>query len=138
MMTKGIAKLKATGARVHLSYYGDGGLRPTWGGGDAGAPVSSGDALLLAERMAQNVADWDLDGVDIFTIGIQERSLDFPGQNVGFHYSVIKNLRRLLPSGKTISYSIAPYSVFTPEYWKRRSLSMASNGRSNCPLSQVP
>ena len=109
-MTKGIAKLKATGARVHLSYYGDGGLRPTWGGGDAEAPVSSGDAFLLAERMAQNVADWDLDGVDIFTIGIQERSLGFPGQNVGFHYSVIKNLRRLLPSGKTISYSIAPYS----------------------------
>ena len=114
MMSKGIAKLKATGARVHLSYYGDGGLRPTWGGGDAEAPVSSGDAFLLAERMAQNVADWDLDGVDIFTIGIQERSLGFPGQNVGFHYSMIKKPSPASPIWE--NHILLNSAVFTSEY----------------------
>ena len=70
-------------------------------------------AQSLARRMAQNVEDWNLDGVDVFVIGGFERSLE--GVNSAFHYHVFKHLRLLLPAEKTISYSI--FYFYDSENW---------------------
>jgi len=108
ILTKGIAALKAKGTKINLSYGTDG-LGPKGGGGDNEAAEDISQARLLAERMAKNVADWDLDGVDIFTTG-KYQAITWPGQSVGFHHQVFKSLRSLLPPEKTISYTIMHHS----------------------------
>ena len=107
MMTKGIAALKAKGTNMNLSY-GKYGLRAMKGGGQEYTAECVFWAQSLARRMAQNVEDWNLDGVDVFVIGGFERSLE--GVNSAFHYHVFKHLRLLLPAEKTISYSIFSFN----------------------------
>jgi len=104
MMTKGIAALKAEGAKVHLSYSG---LYPTRGGGLEAAGQDYTHAEVLAQRMVRNVEEWGLDGVDIYIRGTIEGNFEstYLG-NVGFQHYVLKNLRQLLPPEKTISYTI--------------------------------
>jgi len=104
LMTRGIHGLKAKGAKVNLSY-GYEGLKPKGGGGDSSSSEDTLEAVRLAQRMARNVAEWDLDGVDIFTTGKNVGDFKGPG-TASFHYHVFKNLRKELPIGKTISYTI--------------------------------
>ena len=112
MLTEGIAALKEKGAQVRLSY-GKEGLCPTWGGGNKTSDEGNGHARFLAQRMANNVVEWDLDGVDIFTGGWYSSGNVGYGKNVAFHYHVIKQLRKLLPADKTISYTIfTPPAIF--------------------------
>ena len=104
MMTKGIAALKAEGAKVHLSCSG---LYPTRGGGVEDAGQDYTHAEVLAQRMVRNVEEWGLDGVDIYIRGTFQGNFEstYIG-NVGFQHYVLKNLRQLLPPEKTISYTI--------------------------------
>ena len=107
MMTKGIAALKAKGTKVNLSY-GKYGLQAMKGGGQEYTAECVFWAQSLARRMAKNVEDWNLDGVDVFVIGGFERSLE--GVNSAFHYHVFKHLRLLLSAEKTISYTIFSFN----------------------------
>ena len=112
MMMKGIAELKARGTKVHLSYGGDG-LNPRGGGGLDEAPLEESQAENLAQRIVQNVLDWDFDGIDIMAL-MSEPVYGNRHQSVAFHYAVIKKLRKYLPAGKTISYTslAAPVGKF--------------------------
>ena len=65
-MTKGISALKAEGAKVHLAYDG---RSPTQGGGTDLATQDLLHAGHIAQRIARNVEEWGLDGVDIFYTG---------------------------------------------------------------------
>lgn len=98
-----IAELKSRGTKVHLSY-GRTGLGPKTGGGESWESIDATQAEFLAQRIVKNVLDWDLDGVDIFPYLSINNYMD-PSLNVAFHYSVIKKLRKYLPSEKTISYT---------------------------------
>ena len=113
-MKAGIPALKAKGSKVHLSY-GILGLEPLDGSGNYGTEDMY-HAEQLVNRIVNNVYDWDLDGVDIFTIGQWDWSFSKNGQNVGFHYYVFKNLRHALPAEKTISYTISRNSYNCPQY----------------------
>ena len=57
--------------------------------------------------MTKNVEDWDLDGVDVYTHGYFIDDYESNSNNAGFHYQLFKNLRSLLPSDKTISYTVS-------------------------------
>ena len=68
------------------------------------------------KRIAKNIYDWNLDGVDFYFDGPQESQFwvppsDFeccvyPGNSATYHLAVIKALRlKYLPSSKTISYT---------------------------------
>merc|ERR1712079_559765 len=102
-MIKGIAELKARGTRVHLSYGGDG-LGPRSDGGLDKAPLEESQAENLAQRIVQNVLDWDFDGIDVMAM-LSEPVYGNHHQSVAFHYAVIKKLRKYLPAEKTISYT---------------------------------
>jgi len=104
-LARDIPKLQEKGAKINLSYGYDG-LAPYAGGGVIRAPEDVLQANLLATRMKNNIKEWDLDGVDIFTMGIHTPGYTAWGRNIGFHSQVIKSLRGDLPPGKTISYTI--------------------------------
>jgi len=114
MMTEGIEKIHAAGGKVNLAYGGS--PYSAYGSGISADNyedfyVASG----LAHRIAKNIEDWNLDGVDFFFAGSTEGCMwsenplashcSTKGSSVLFHYTVIKLLRRLLPSSKTISYT---------------------------------
>merc|ERR1711915_905897 len=87
-----------------MGSYGREGLGPQSGGGLSDAFLDTHQAEFLAQRMVKNVLDWDLDGVDIFTRSAGPSFFDHY-YNVGFHFAVIRKLRRYLPVEKTISYT---------------------------------
>jgi len=101
MMTKGIAALKAEGAKVHLSYDS---IHPMQGGGLEDASQDMNHAYRLAQRMVRNIEEWGLDGVDILYYGGYGGSF-YAYTNIGFQHHLLKDLRQLLPPEKTISYT---------------------------------
>merc|ERR1719450_318850 len=118
MMAEGIEKIHAAGGKVNLAYGGWYPEEPY----DAQPGISANgrhqdivSARSLVSRIVKNVADWNLDGVDFIFAGAQEGCVwsssggtsycNRQGNNVFFHYAVIKRLRRLLPPTKTISYT---------------------------------
>jgi len=105
MLTRDIPRLKSKGVKINLSYGNDG-LKPYAGGGIIEAYEDVRQADELARRMKENTKEWDLDGVDIFTLGVNDPGFTFFGKNAGFHNRVIKSLRSELPQEKTISYTI--------------------------------
>ena len=127
MLTAGIPILKAKGAKVHLSFGMDG-LVPYSGGGENPGTDNVHQARALATRMAKNVEDWDLDGVDIFTWGQWEAWFDKFGQSAAFHYFVFKFLREELPPQKTISYTIQKTQARTAEIspWHPMTVTIAA------------
>merc|ERR1712018_289132 len=108
MMAEGIEKIHAAGGKVNLAYG------EWWGISANGDFEDTRTASMLVDRIVRNVADWNLDGVDFIFAGAQEGCMwssygdshcNKQGNNVFFHYAVIKKLRRLLPRTKTISYT---------------------------------
>jgi len=105
MLARDIPRLKAKGVKINLSYGRDG-LKPYSGGGINEAFEGVQHADELARRMKENAKEWDLDGIDIFTLGTYTAGFSYFGYNAGFHSRVIKSLRSELPPEKTISYTI--------------------------------
>merc|ERR1711915_628675 len=93
-----------------MGSYGREGLGPQSGGGLSDASLDENQAEFLAQRMVKNALDWDLDGVDIFTRSSGPLFYDHY-HNVGFHFAVIRKLRRYLPVEKTISYTSMYYPL---------------------------
>ena len=84
------------------------------GGGSQHISEDQRAAYYLATRIAKNIRDWDLDGVDFYFDGPKEDQFwnppgyeccVNPGNSAIYHLAVIKSLRRLLPKEKTISYT---------------------------------
>ena len=116
MLASDIPKLKAKGSRIILSYGKDG-LQPYWGGGIIMGYEGFATADMLATRMTNNVKEWDLDGVDIFTLGIGTFGYSDFGMNAAFHSRVIKSLRNELAPEKTISYTILTAPCSSDPWW---------------------
>ena len=95
----------------------DSGISAENGGGSEHIPEDTASADQLARRIAKNVADWNLDGVDFFYNGVvqgfywvpkgYEPSYTYvsPGSSAIYHVNVIRMLREFLPQHKTISYT---------------------------------
>lgn len=103
-----------------MAYGGKGvgyGISAQNGGGLIHVPEDRTSADQLAKRIAKNVEDWNLDGVDFFFSGNPDALFWappndpdifglIPGNSALFHLAVIKSLRlKYLPASKTISYS---------------------------------
>ena len=98
---------------VNLAYGGYHGISAENGGGSRHIAEDRVSAFALAQRIAKNVFDWELDGVDFYYNGNQElqywvppgeETFNFAGTSPAFHISVIMNLyHNLMNSGKTIS-----------------------------------
>lgn len=112
MMTEGINSIHERGGKVILAYGGtletDGvktGITAMGGGGYFTMETSI-YAWKIAKRIYQNIQDWDLDGVDFFFAG---EYVDIwsgkNGYNAAYHRAVIMELRELVGSTKTISYT---------------------------------
>merc|ERR1719367_2292662 len=125
MMAEGIEKIHAAGGKVNLAYGGWYPEEPFQPGISAnGDYEDTRTASMFVDRIVRNVADWNLDGVDFIFAGAQEgcvwSSAGYPhcnrqGNNVFFHYTVIKKLRRMLPPTKTISYTTTHCVNFVAE-----------------------
>merc|ERR1719450_636027 len=118
MMAEGIERIHAAGGKVNLAYggwYPEDPYDAQPGISADGSYEDIGTAYGLVDRILKNVADWNLDGVDFIFAGAQEgcvwssyggtSNCNRQGNNVFFHYAVIKQLRSLLPPTKTISYT---------------------------------
>ena len=121
MLKEGIEKIHQRGGKVNLAYGGQyqarhWGISAEDGGGSRNIPEDSHQADRLAYRIANNVRDWNLDGVDFFFSGPTNHQFWFPedstwgtidpGNSATYHFAVIKALRTdYLPAGKTISYT---------------------------------
>jgi len=120
MMEKGIAKIHELGGKVNLAYGGQYqeekryGISAQDGGGSKYIWEGKVSADHLANRIAKNIADWDLDGVDFYFDGPTEGQFwnppgseccVNPGNSALYHLAVIKTLRKILPKEKTISYT---------------------------------
>lgn len=112
MLEEGIKSIHQRGGKVILAY---GGTLETYGvksgitamyGGGAFTIETSIYAWKLANRIYKNIQDWDLDGVDFFFAG---EYVDIwsgrNGYNAAYHRAVIMELRELVGSTKTISYT---------------------------------
>jgi len=132
MMQKGIAKIHELGGKVNLAYGGQYqeerryGISAENGGGSRNIPEDRVSADKLAKRIAKNLADWDLDGVDFYFDGPTESQFwnppentwdccVYPGNSALYHLAVIKTLRMILPQEKTISYTTTHDVSFTCE-----------------------
>merc|ERR1711892_28538 len=108
MITEGVRSIHERGGSVMLAYGGTltkTGITAMSGGGYF-ADENGGYAYNLASRIAQNIEDWDLDGVDFFFAGNYETQwAAYPGYNVAYHMYVITQVRGLVGPSKTISYS---------------------------------
>ena len=77
-MISGIAKIHELGGKVNLAYGGQyreeprRGISAENGGGSQYIPEGRVSADKLAKRIAKNIADWDLDGVDFYFDGPTE------------------------------------------------------------------
>ena len=112
---------------MNLAYGGFNGISAENGGGSRHIAEDRVSALALAKRIAKNVFEWNLDGVDFFynhnnefqywvPPGEEAALEDFAGTSPGFHISVIKNLHGLFThSGKTISYTSTRYTTISGE-----------------------
>ena len=94
------------------SLKGRAGIAAQAGGGEYWAGLSSRRAVQLAERIHKNIIDWDLDGVDFYNLGVVSEGSSYwsgegqhPGTSATYAMAVLKNLRMLVGSGKTISYT---------------------------------
>ena len=120
ILFSGIAKIHELGGKVNLAYGGQYQEEPRYGisaengGGSKHIWEDPMAAYNLAKRIAKNIADWDLDGVDFYFDGPTEGQFwnppgyeccVNPGNSVLYHLAVIKNLRKMLPKEKTISYT---------------------------------
>ena len=94
----------------------------------------------LLRRISKNVADWNLDGVDFYFDGPQEGQFwvppsdneccVYPGNSALYHLAVITNVRKYLPSSKTISYTTAhdvdfKCEIFSENYYDCSSIMKA-------------
>ena len=87
--------------RLNLAYGGCHGISAESGGGSRHIAEDRVSAYALAQRIAKNVFDWELDGVDFYYNGNQElqywvppgeETFNFAGTSPGYHISVIENL----------------------------------------------
>ena len=120
LMKEGIDKIHELGGKVNLAYGGQYqgmkyGISAENGGGSSNTFEDHVAADYLAQRIAKNILDWNLDGVDFFFSGPHEGQFwnpegsgccINPGNSATYHFSVIKALRTVyLPPTKTISYT---------------------------------
>jgi len=120
IMERGIDKIHKLGGKVNLAYGGYYGISAENGGGSRHIAEDRVSAYALAQRIAKNVFDWDLDGVDFYynhnneyqywVPPEEEIYYDFAGTSPGYHISVIRNLHQLFThTGKTISFTTNRY-----------------------------
>ena len=125
MMREGIDRIHEKGGKVNLAYGGSdwsehhgwkAGIGAENGGGSAPAWEDHVAAGKLATRIAKNVNDWNLDGIDFFyNSGLMNHFMTYetengycrvwPGNTATYHFAVIRQLRAKLPAGKTISFT---------------------------------
>ena len=104
MIKDGIDKIHKLGGKVNLAYGGQYqgmkyGISAEDGGGSRNIYEDYLQADYLAQRIAKNVMDWNLDGVDFFFSGPHEGQFWTPegsgccinpGNSATYHFSVIK------------------------------------------------
>jgi len=124
LMTEGIKSIHERGGQVVLSYGGRHTARPhEWnggayrsgiaaqgGGGETYVELTQRFAQMLAERIHNNIVDWNLDGVDFYHLDITpgnpwSGSAQDPGTSATYAKAVLRHLRALVGNTKTISYS---------------------------------
>jgi len=113
LMAEGIKSIHERGGQVLLSYGGRHGGRPgisaEGGGGAYYTDESRYHAEHLAERIHDNIVDWNLDGVDFYHLAITPSGINGefqkPGANAAYAMAVVRHLRGLVGNTKIISYS---------------------------------
>ena len=101
------------------------GIAAQAGGGEYWAGLTPRYAVQLAERIHRNIIDWDLDGVDFYNLGVVSEGSytwsgngQLPGTSATYAMAVLKRLRQLVGSSKTISYTAFSsnyYNIFGTE-----------------------
>ena len=137
MMREGIDRIHDKGGKVNLAYGGShwrlsneqylyvAGIGAENGGGSTPIYEDTVAAGKLATRIAKNVNDWNLDGVDFFyTSGLMNHYMTYegdngvtyvwPGNSANYHFAVIRQLRTKIPSWKTISVTATHSVDFQP------------------------